>query len=142
MAAIPQKIGKYQVESVLGRGGMGEVYKAHDSALGRFVALKVMRGPALDDTNARERFIREAQSAGGLRHPNIVTVYDLGEYEDRMYIAMEFIHGEDLEHLIKKESSPDTGRQIQHHDSSLRRDQLCPQKPDCPQRFETFEYQD
>ena len=84
---------------------MGEVYKAQDSALGRFVALKVMRGPALDDTNARERFIREAQSAGGLRHPNIVTVYDLGEYEDRMFIAMEFIHGEDLEHLIKKRTA-------------------------------------
>ncbi|MCI0414606.1 protein kinase [bacterium] len=105
MGAIPQKIGKYQIESVLGRGGMGEVYKAHDSALGRFVALKVMRGPALDDMNARERFIREAQSAGGLRHPNIVTVYDLGEFEDRMYIAMEFIHGEDLEHLIKKKAA-------------------------------------
>jgi tetratricopeptide (TPR) repeat protein/tRNA A-37 threonylcarbamoyl transferase component Bud32 len=104
MAAIPQKIGKYQIESVLGRGGMGEVYKAHDANLGRFVALKVMRGPALDDTNARERFIREAQSAGGLRHPNIVTVYDLGEFEDRMFIAMEFIHGEDLEHLIKKKA--------------------------------------
>ena len=105
MGAIPQKIGKYQIESVLGRGGMGEVYKAHDPALGRFVALKVMRGPALDDTNARERFIREAQSAGGLRHPNIVTVYDLGEVEERMYIAMEFIHGEDLEHLIKKKAA-------------------------------------
>jgi serine/threonine-protein kinase len=104
MGAIPESIGKYQIESVLGRGGMGEVYKAHDSNLGRFVALKVMRGPALDDTNARERFVREAQSAGGLRHPNIVTVYDLGQYEDRMYIAMEFIHGEDLEHLIKKKA--------------------------------------
>lgn len=104
MAAIPQNIGKYQIESVLGRGGMGEVYKAHDSNLGRFVALKVMRGPALDDATAKERFVREAQSAGGLRHPNIVTVYDLGEFEDRMYIAMEFIHGEDLEHLIKKKA--------------------------------------
>src|SRR6185503_9594249 len=76
----------------------------HDIALGRFVALKIMRGPALDDKHARERFVREAQSAGGLRHPNIVTVYDLGEFEERMFIAMEFIHGEDLEHLIKKKS--------------------------------------
>ncbi len=104
MGALPQKIGKYQIDSLLGKGGMGEVYKAHDFALGRFVALKVMRGPALDDANARERFVREAQAAGGLRHPNIVTVYDLGEFEDRMFIAMEFIHGEDLEHLIKKKS--------------------------------------
>jgi serine/threonine protein kinase/predicted TPR repeat methyltransferase len=104
MGVLPQKIGKYQIDSLLGKGGMGEVYKAHDVALGRFVALKVMRGPALDDTNARERFVREAQAAGGLRHPNIVTVYDLGEFEDRMFIAMEFIHGEDLEHLIRKKS--------------------------------------
>jgi|GEM_PF-3013933 len=104
MGEVPQKIGKYQIDSLLGKGGMGEVYKAHDPALGRFVALKIMRGPALDDANARERFVREAQSAGGLRHPNIVTVYDLGEVEDRMFIAMEFIHGEDLERLIKKKA--------------------------------------
>jgi serine/threonine protein kinase/tetratricopeptide (TPR) repeat protein len=104
MGAVPEKIGKYQIDSLLGKGGMGEVYKAHDIALGRFVALKIMRGPALDDKDARERFVREAQSAGGLRHPNIVTVYDLGEVEERMFIAMEFIHGEDLEHLIKKKS--------------------------------------
>lgn len=101
MARIPDKIGKYKIDSLLGRGGMGEVYKAHDAALGRFVALKIMRGPSLDDTNARERFIREAQAAGGLRHPNIVTVYELGDVEEQMYIAMEFIHGQDLEHLIK-----------------------------------------
>lgn len=101
MARIPDKIGKYKIDSLLGRGGMGEVYKAHDPSLGRFVALKIMRGPSLDDTNARERFIREAQSAGGLRHPNIVTVYDLGDVEEQLYIAMEFIHGQDLEHLIK-----------------------------------------
>lgn len=101
MIPIPDKIGKYKIDSLLGRGGMGEVYKAHDPALGRFVALKIMRGPSLDDTNARERFIREAQSAGGLRHPNIVTVYDLGDVDQQMYIAMEFIHGQDLEHLIK-----------------------------------------
>src|SRR5262249_25686875 len=80
---------------------MGEVYKAHDVTLGRYVALKVMRGPSLDQTNARERFIREAQAAGGLRHPNIVTVYDMGEFEGNMYIAMELISGEDLEKLIK-----------------------------------------
>lgn len=86
---------------MLGRGGMGEVYKAQDNTLGRPVALKIMRSAALDETNARERFIREAQAAGGLRHPNIVTIYDLGDVEGQMYIAMEFIHGKDLEHIIK-----------------------------------------
>src|SRR5262249_22111571 len=89
-------------DSIIGRGGMGEVYKAHDASLGRDVALKIMRGPALDDEQARERFQREAQAAGGLRHPNIVTVYDLGDVDGQLYIAMEFIKGEDLEQLIKK----------------------------------------
>src|SRR5262245_12499773 len=101
MAAPPQRIGKYLIDSVLGRGGMGEVYKAHDETLGRYVALKIMRGPSLDDHQAKERFIREAQAAGGLRHPNIVTVYDLGDVDGQLYIAMEYIKGDDLEHIIK-----------------------------------------
>lgn len=101
MAALPERIGKYLIDSVLGRGGMGEVYKAHDATLGRYVALKIMRGPSLDDQTARERFVREAQAAGGLRHPNIVTVYDLGEVDGQLYIAMEYIKGDDLEHIIK-----------------------------------------
>jgi serine/threonine protein kinase/Flp pilus assembly protein TadD len=105
MAQIPSKVGKYQIDSVLGRGGMGEVYKAHDPALGRFVALKIMRGPSMDDAVARERFVREAQAAGGLRHPNIVTIYDLGEVEGQMFIAMEFIQGDDLEKIIKSRAS-------------------------------------
>jgi serine/threonine protein kinase len=105
MPQIPSKVGKYQVDSVLGRGGMGEVYKAHDPALGRFVALKIMRGPSMDDAVARERFVREAQAAGGLRHPNIVTIYDLGEVEGQMFIAMEFIQGDDLEKIIKSRAS-------------------------------------
>jgi serine/threonine protein kinase/lipoprotein NlpI len=104
MSNTPKIIGRYEIESMLGRGGMGEVYKAQDKTLGRFVALKIMRSAALDETNARERFIREAQAAGGLRHPNIVTVYDLGDFEGQMYIAMEFIHGKDLEHIIKSKT--------------------------------------
>ncbi len=105
MAQIPSKVGKYLIDSVLGRGGMGEVYKAHDPALGRYVALKIMRGPAMDDAVARVRFVREAQAAGGLRHPNIVTIYDLGEVEGQMFIAMEFIQGDDLEKIIKTRAS-------------------------------------
>lgn len=101
MGALPSQIGKYKIDSLLGKGGMGEVYKAHDATLGRFVALKIMRGPSLDDATAKERFVREAQAAGGLRHPNIVTVYDLGEVDNQMYIAMEFIIGQDLEKIIK-----------------------------------------
>lgn len=104
MSTVPNRIGKYEIQALLGRGGMGEVHKAYDSTLGRLVALKIMHDIALSQTNARERFIREAQAAGGLRHPNIVTVYDMGEFEGHLFIAMEFIQGEDLEHLIKKKA--------------------------------------
>jgi serine/threonine-protein kinase len=98
----PQKIGKYTVIERIGRGGMGYVYRAHDPILKRDVALKTMLKDVSDDEELRNRFMREAQSAGGLRHPNIVTIYDLGEDETGTpYIAMEFLTGTDLEHIIK-----------------------------------------
>ncbi|MCI0444473.1 protein kinase [bacterium] len=103
--AIPQKIGKYTVIERIGRGGMGYVYRAHDPILKRDVALKTMLKDVSDDEELRNRFMREAQSAGGLRHPNIVTIYDLGEDETGCpYIAMEFLTGTDLEHLIKNKT--------------------------------------
>ncbi|HSP07854.1 MAG TPA: protein kinase, partial [Acidobacteriota bacterium] len=98
----PEKIGKYSVLERIGRGGMGFVYKAHDPILKRDVAIKTMLKDVADDEELRSRFLREAQSAGGLRHPNIVTIYDLGEDENGIpFIAMEFLSGTDLEHLIK-----------------------------------------
>ena len=99
---IPQKIGKYNIVERIGRGGMGYVYKAVDPILKRDIALKCMLKDITDDPDLRTRFMREAQSAGGLRHPNIVTIYDLGEDENGCpYIAMEFLTGTDLEHIIK-----------------------------------------
>ena len=99
---LPQKIGKYTILERIGRGGMGFVYKANDPILKRDVAVKTMLKDVADDEELRNRFMREAQSAGGLRHPNIVTIYDLGEDENGCpYIAMEFLSGTDLEHLIK-----------------------------------------
>jgi tetratricopeptide (TPR) repeat protein len=96
-----QTIGKYRVEKVLGRGGMGTVYQAKDPVLHRTVALKTM-GPGLAETaELRARFLREAQAAGGLRHHNIVTVYDLGEDRGQPYIAMELVEGADLETIIQ-----------------------------------------
>jgi serine/threonine-protein kinase len=101
----PQRIGKYTVLERIGRGGMGYVYRAHDPILKRDVALKTMLKDVSDDEELRNRFMREAQSAGGLRHPNIVTIYDLGEDENGCpYIAMEFLTGTDLEHLIKNKT--------------------------------------
>jgi serine/threonine protein kinase len=100
--AHPQKIGKYTIIERIGRGGMGYVYKAVDPFLKRDVALKTMLKDVSEDPDLRTRFVREAQSAGGLRHPNIVTIYDLGEDEEGCpYIAMEFLTGTDLEQIIK-----------------------------------------
>jgi tetratricopeptide (TPR) repeat protein/predicted Ser/Thr protein kinase len=98
---MAQTIGKYQVEKVLGRGGMGTVYEALDPVIHRKVALKTMIPGLADAPDLRARFLREAQAAGGLRHRNIVTVYDLGEDKGQPYIAMEFIEGTDLEKVIQ-----------------------------------------
>jgi len=98
----PQKIGKYTIIERIGRGGMGYVYRATDPLLRRDVALKTMLKDVSEDPELRGRFIREAQSAGGLRHPNIVTIYDLGEDDEGCpFIAMEFLTGTDLEQIIK-----------------------------------------
>jgi tetratricopeptide (TPR) repeat protein/predicted Ser/Thr protein kinase len=96
-----ETIGKYQVHKVLGHGGMGTVYEALDPVIQRKVALKTMIPGLADAPELRLRFLREAQAAGGLRHRNIVTVYDLGEDKGRPYIAMEYIDGTDLEKIIQ-----------------------------------------
>jgi serine/threonine protein kinase len=81
VVAKPSKIGKYDVIEVLGRGGMGVVYLATDPHLSRLVAIKMMTGSFSDNPDLLKRFYREAQSTGNLQHPNIVTVYDLGDLE-------------------------------------------------------------
>jgi len=96
-----ETIGKYQIQRVLGRGGMGTVYEALDPFINRKVALKTMIAGLADNAELKTRFLREAQAAGGLRHRNIVTVYDLGEDKGQPYIAMEFIEGTDLEKVIQ-----------------------------------------
>lgn len=95
------KIGKYDVLEILGRGGMGVVYKAYDPILDREVALKTMTADGLKDPVMKERFYREARAAGRLRHPNIVTIYELGEENNVPFIAMEFIPGTDVYSLIR-----------------------------------------
>ena len=95
-----QTIGKYKVLGKIGQGSMGVVFKAQDPILNRFVAIKTMSESLGADADARKRFLREAQSAARLNHPNIVTVYDLGEEQGRAYLAMELLEGQDLRHLI------------------------------------------
>ena len=94
------KLGKYELIGELGRGGMGIVYRARDPIINRLVALKTITAGVADYPNLLARFYREAQSAGGLQHPNIVTIYDMGEEAGTPYIAMELIEGESLEQVI------------------------------------------
>jgi eukaryotic-like serine/threonine-protein kinase len=100
VAKRPAKIGKYDVIDVIGRGGMGIVYKATDPFLDRLVAIKMMTGAYADNPELLKRFFREAQSTGSLQHPNIVTVFELGDHEGNPYLVMEFLEGESLDSII------------------------------------------
>jgi hypothetical protein len=97
-----KKLGKYEILGELGRGAMGVVYRARDPFINRFVALKTITTGVADDPALLERFYREAQSAGGLQHPNIVTIYDMGDEGHIPYIAMELIEGENLDQVIAR----------------------------------------
>ncbi len=94
------KVGKYDVLEVLGRGGMGVVYKAMDPSIGRLVAIKMMTGGFADNPDLLRRFYREAQSTGTLQHPNIVIVYELGDQDGNPYMVMEFLEGVGLDKMI------------------------------------------
>ena len=90
------RIGAYDVLSLLGRGGMGEVYLAHDTRLGRKVAVKLLRPGLTSNPDALRRFEQEARAASSLNHPNIVTIYEIGDMDDRRFLAMELVEGRSL----------------------------------------------
>ena len=100
-AEYPARLGSYQVAEFIGRGGMGVVLKAHDEQLRRWVALKLLRPELADDTAALTRFTREARAAAALRHPNIVTVYAVGQVRHVPYLAMELVNGPSLAEVIR-----------------------------------------
>ena len=97
-----QQLGPYHVIHRLGEGGMGVVYKALDTRLKRFVAIKILRPEILADADRRRRFVQEAQAASALNHPNIVTVHDIGTQDGVDYMAMEYVAGKTLDAMIPR----------------------------------------
>ena len=91
-----EQLAHYRIIGSLGAGGMGEVYRARDEQLDRDVAVKVLPSSSFDDPTARARLVREAQAAAALNHPNICTVYEVGEADGQTYIAMELVEGQTL----------------------------------------------
>lgn len=98
---LPERIGRFRVVGLLGQGAMGVVYRGRDDVLERDVALKVMATAALGDADNRQRFLREARASARLQHPNIVTIYELGEHDGQPFMALELLEGLDLQRAIE-----------------------------------------
>ena len=110
---IPGKVGKYEVRGLVGRGAMGVVYSAVDPGLGRLVAIKTMSiGDSTHEAELRLRFLREAQAAGQLQHPNIITVHELFEEGDTAYLVMELLEGAPLSSILTRKKELTLGQKL------------------------------
>jgi serine/threonine-protein kinase len=101
ISLVGARLGKYEVRAELGRGGMGTVYRAYDPTLDRPVAVKVLAPHLVWDREFVERFLREAQAAARLKHPNIVTIYDVGQESGWYYFVMEYLEGQPLTEVLQ-----------------------------------------
>src|SRR5215813_7227247 len=102
MLAMGTKLGRYEIRSKIGEGGMGEVYLAQDTKLDRKVALKILPSEIAADRSRMNRFVQEAKAASALNHPNIITIYEIDETDSGHFIATEFIDGETLRDCLRK----------------------------------------
>src|SRR5580693_511300 len=103
---VDRTVLQYQILEKLGTGGMGEVYKARDTRLNRYVALKVLPAGMSADAERRRRFVHEAQAASALNHPNIITIYDIVDDGDTQYMVVEYVAGRTLLELIPRDGLP------------------------------------
>jgi serine/threonine protein kinase len=99
---IGTELAGYRIEVLIGRGGMGVVYRARDLALDRDVALKLLAPHLADDVSFRERFLTESRLAASLEHPNVVPIHDAGEVDGQLYIAMRLVEGSDLKAILRE----------------------------------------
>jgi eukaryotic-like serine/threonine-protein kinase len=109
---VTQQIGRYEILEEIGRGAMGVVFKGRDPLIGRAVAVKTITSGVAESTDLLERFYREARAAGGLQHPNIVTIYEMAESGGAPFIAMEYLEGESLEKLIARKAELPLGTKV------------------------------
>src|ERR1700736_5736513 len=109
-----EQIGRYEILQEIGRGAMGVVFKGRDPLIGRAVAVKTITFGVAESTDLLERFYREARAAGGLQHPNIVTIYEMAESPGSPFIAMEYLEGESLEKLVAREAALPLGTKVSY----------------------------
>src|SRR5439155_11949757 len=102
----------YRIEALLGRGGMGVVYRAYDPRLKRNIALKLIAPELSGDARFRERFLAETELAASLEHPNVIPIHDAGEVDGQLYLAMRYVEGSELKTLLQKEGPLDPGRAL------------------------------
>src|SRR5262245_2260524 len=118
---IGQRLGQYEIVALLGKGGMATVYRAHQSSMGRDVAIKVIKPDLAESGDFVSRFEREARTVAGLSHPHILKVFDYGQYGDLVYLVMELLKGGSLASLIHTGALPPdtTGRIVDQIASAL-----------------------